>query len=193
MTPTVRLEPNLFPADQWREATKTRLLKAKPLADIFADKTMTAKFLLDTLEGTQALTADSMVCVGIGNDAWQQTRANLLKKYTVTEITEDGWLVCTPKPENRVLCIEITEALATAQHPPETPEDVFYEITGLWGRKVGELFIQDCAINDFIVRRPDDKTDRWVVRRKMFLATYEILTPAPESQPAPVRKIILHK
>ena len=173
---TLRLFPEHWGL-RWGLAKKTKPVKAKSMADIVADKSIASKFLLSTLEGIQALAADSMVCVGGDNDAWQQTRKDLLKKYIVTEITEDGWLVCTPKPDNQVHIIELTSEFVEPQIPADAKGmDCSFEIAGLWGKQVSAVeFVQECALGDFIAQRIEDHRDVWVIRRKVFLATYEIL------------------
>lgn len=173
----------------WGLAKKTKPLKAKPTADILADTSVAAKFMLSTLEGVQALVHDSMICVGASDDVWQQTRKDLLKKYTVTDITPDGWLVCTPKPDNQVRIVELTEAFLEPEIPLDAKGmELTFEIVGLWGRPIGNgCFVQECAQGDFIAQREDNFEDVWVIRRKVFLNTYEVIQ-APKLPPCPTVK-----
>jgi len=138
------------------------------MADLIADKTLVAKFLLDTLEGTQSLAKDSVVCIGIDNDAWQQTTKALLKKYNVTTFTEDGWMICEPKPEAVAECCEITADLMEGQTE--------FEVVGQWGKKQDDgTHLQYGVVGDYICRQPHDHTDVWRVARKFFINTYAIL------------------
>lgn len=148
-------------------ATKTKAIRAKPLAQILVDNTVAEKFLLDTIEGLQVLKAGSMVCIGIGNDAWQQSQKNLFKKYRVTAIDDNGWMTCEPLPDNEVLAIQITEDMCG-------PEG--FSLMAQWGeeRMVGgaQMFIQYGKAGDYLLQRTDDPTDVWIVAKKMFESTY---------------------
>ena len=48
----------------WRIASKTRPIKAKPLISLMVDRKVASKFLLDTLEGHEPLGDGSIICVG---------------------------------------------------------------------------------------------------------------------------------
>lgn len=149
-------------------AKKTKPLRAKPMAQILVDPSVREKFLLQTLEGNQILKAGSIMCVGIGNDAWQQTQANLFKKYTVESVDDNGWMTCQPKPENEVQAAEITEEFKNT-----------FSLKAQWGEEYfvngAQTFLQFGITGDFVLRRPDDNSDLWIVARKMFLATYEFI------------------
>lgn len=97
----------------WRTASKTKPVKAKLLKSIISEPNdMMKSFLLQTLEGIQAIRDDvpgTMVCFGQEFDAWQQPKAKLLGKYNVVDITDDGWLVCMPKPDVAVNCTMVEE------------------------------------------------------------------------------------
>lgn len=150
----------------WRIASKTRPIKAKPLINLLVDRTVTSKFLVDTLEGKEPLGDGVVICVGEAGDTWQQMPAKLLKKYQVVAIDKDGWMDCNPLPDNAVDVIEV----------PESQTDIggFY-IIGQWGETVGnEKNVQRGVAGDFICRSQTDHTDVWVVRRKLFLNTYNI-------------------
>lgn len=69
------------------------------------------------------------MCLGDSNDVWQQIPKSLLKKYDVVEIDNDGWMVCQPRPDNAVVCCEITPDMVG------DPEVGLY-IIGKWGRDV---------------------------------------------------------
>ena len=159
----------------WAVAKKTKNIKAKPLISIMIDRSVTNKFLVDTLEGKEPLGDGAIICIGESNDIWQQMPKKLLQKYNVIEIDKDGWMVCEPRPDNSVDCIEITELIAD---PYEDDEGFF--IVGLWGEKrfhkgVDEL-IQRADYGDFICRNREDKTDVWIVKRKIFINTYNIIS-----------------
>lgn len=148
----------------FKTATKTKPIQAKPLVSVLSDKNVLTKFLLDTLEGKQNLqdVGQSVICLGGGGDVWQQKTSKLLQKYTVVNITEDGWLVCDPKPENEVWASQFTE---------------FYDkfsIFAQWGEKNADgKYIQTGEVGDYILRSKTDPNDYWIVRKSFFESTYE--------------------
>ena len=148
--------------NNWKIASKTRPIKAKPLINLLVDRSVTSKFLVDTLEGKEPLGDGVVICVGEAGDTWQQMPKKLLQKYSVTEIDKDGWMVCNPLPDNAVDVVEVTDC------------GEFY-IIGHWGETVGEeKNVQRGVLGDFICRNQTDKSDVWIVRRKLFLNTYVI-------------------
>ena len=164
----------------WSVAKKTKNIKAKPLISIMIDRSVTNKFLVDTLEGKEPLGDGAIICIGESNDIWQQMPKKLLQKYNVIEIDKDGWMVCEPKPDNSVECVEITEILdgIDTVHMWATEEEFF--IIGQWGESIyildKEVSIQKADYGDFICRNREDKTDVWIVKRKIFLNTYNIIS-----------------
>ena len=146
----------------WEVAKKTKNLKAKPAISIMVEKSVLSKFLIDTLEGKEFLGDGSVICVGESNDIWQQMPKKLLQKYNVIEIDKEGWMICEPKPDNSVNCMEYTD------------DEPFY-IIGLWGEKTEEGLIQKGEKGDFICRNKEDLNDVWIVKRKIFINTYNIL------------------
>lgn len=153
---------------KWNVAKKTRPIKAKPLINLLIDRSVTNKFLLDTLEGNEVLGDGSVVCVGEAGDAWQQMPKKLLAKYDVTAIDIEGWLVCVPKPDNSVNVVEVTKDM--------TSIDGEFTIIGLWGATIdGVINVQSGEVGDFICQSKIDPVDIWIVKRKLFLNTYNIL------------------
>jgi hypothetical protein len=157
--------------NEWSVAKKTKSIKAKPLISIMIDRSVTNKFLVDTLEGKEPLGDGAIICIGESNDIWQQMPKKLIQKYNVIEIDKDGWMICEPRPDNSVECVEITDSIV------EPLEDYF--IVGLWGEErinngVKEL-IQRAEYGDFICRNREDKTDVWIVKKKIFINTYNII------------------
>ncbi len=145
----------------WRRAKKTKGLRAKPMINLMVDRSVVNKFLLDTLEGKEPLGENAMFCIGEAGDAWQQAPKALLKKYDIVDVDNDGWMVCTPKPDNEVQFYE---------------SDANQYITGHWGETVDGLTCQQwCKVGDFVLRNPEDPSDQWVVQRKLFLNTYMVL------------------
>jgi hypothetical protein len=156
---------------KWDIATKTKPIKAKPLINLLVDKTVATKFLVDTLEGKEPCRNGAMVCVGESGDIWQQVSKKLLQKYYVTSIDDDGWMICTPKPDNEVECREVAPCFFTFGDENVTD---FY-IIGQWGETVGdEKNVQRGVVGDFICRNKYDESDVWIVKRKLFLNTYSI-------------------
>jgi hypothetical protein len=144
----------------WRIASKTRPIKAKPLANLLVDRTVTSKFLVDTLEGKEPLGDGVVICVGEAGDAWQQMPKKLLQKYVVKAIDKDGWMECEPLPDNAVNCFEVTTQGC-------------FTIIGQWGATVGlEKNVQAGEQGDYICQNQTDPSDVWIVRRKLFLNTY---------------------
>lgn len=143
---------------KWRIAKKIKGLKAKPIVTLMVDRTVANSFLINTLEGREPLGDGAVFCIGEAGDAWQQAPEALLKKYDVTSIDPDGWMICTPKPENSVEFFELNgEAW----------------IQGIWGETRGEhVNMQFGSSGDFVCRQRDDHRDVWVVKRKLFLNTY---------------------
>lgn len=161
----------------WNVASKTRPIKAKPLINLLVDRTVTSKFLVDTLEGKEPLGDGVVICLGEAGDAWQQMPKKLLGKYDVTAIDNDGWMLCNPKPDNSVNCVEVTEEMANPNHVLVDPKPGYtdFSIVGQWGATVGEeKNVQTGNVGDFICQNRTDSTDVWVVRRKLFLNTYII-------------------
>lgn len=148
-------------------ATKTKPIKAKHLSCVMSDRNVLTKFLLDTLEGRQNLKEDgnTVICLGEGGDVWQQATKKLLQKYTVTSITEDGWLVCEPKPENEVWA---------TQYNGESRGDGKFSIFAQWGEKTESgQYVQVGEVGDYILRSKTDPNDYWLVRKSFFESTYE--------------------
>ena len=158
----------------WNIAIKTRPVKAKPLINLLVDRSVSSKFLVDTLEGHEPLGDGSVICLGEAGDAWQQMPKKLLQKYDVTQIDTEGWMICTPKPDNAVNCFEVTSPSSNIG-VYSTKEDNDFTIIGNWGATVGdEKNVQAGTVGDFICQNRTDPTDVWVVRRKLFLNTYII-------------------
>lgn len=165
--------------NNWKTATKTRSIKAKPLINLLVDRSVVNKFLLDTLEGNEPLGDGAVVCVGDAGDAWQQMPKKLLGKYDVTAIDNDGWMVCTPKPDNAVNVVEVDRLLIDklCTIPPNNGWCGKFTIVGLWGATIdGVKNIQTGEEGDFICQNRTDSTDVWIVKRKLFLNTYNIIS-----------------
>lgn len=150
----------------WKIASKTRPIKAKPLVSLIVDRSVVSKFLVDTLEGKEPLGDGVVICLGEAGDAWQQMPKKLLQKYVVRSIDKDGWMDCEPLPDNAVNCIEVTNDMTHN-------DDGEFTIIGQWGASVGsENNVQSGSCGDFICQNQTDPTDVWIVRRKLFLNTY---------------------
>lgn len=122
-------------------------------------------FLIQTLEGTQAVrnVPGTMVCIGIDADVWQQGRDKLFAKYNITGIDDNGWLLCEPKPDVQVECYQVLT---------ETP----FTIKSKWGKKCDDgTYEQTGQPGDYVVRAKGNASDLWIVAQKIFDATYEIV------------------
>lgn len=145
----------------WLHGKKTKGLKAKPMSSLIVDSAVINKFLINTLEGHEPVYVASIFCIGETGDAWQQSIKALLKKYDISTIDENGWMHCTPKPENEVEFFEVA-AGTQATH-----------IVGQWGATIdGVKNLQAFDIGDFICRQPHQHEDQWVVRRLLFNNSY---------------------
>lgn len=145
----------------WGLASKTKPITAKHLSSLLVDSSIVSKFLVSTIEGNEPLGDNVMICIGVANDAWQQTPDKLLKKYNIVEINKDGWMICHPKPENVVDYVQIFEN---------------FHIIGLWGATIGDIkCVQTGVAGDYICRNTTDHADVWIVKRSIFENTYEKL------------------
>src|ERR1035438_3026268 len=151
---------------EWKIAKKTKPLRAKPLVNLLVDRTVINKFLVDTLEAREPFAEGNVICIGETGDAWQQEPKKLLKKYSATAIDKDGWMVCEPYPDNSVECSQINFLINThgGCHYLEA--------------KVGSTYqgktVQEFVHGDWILRNREDKSDVWVVRKKLFDNSYVI-------------------
>lgn len=171
----MRIDPTKIVS--WNVATKTRPLKAKPLINLVVDRTVANKFLIDALEGKEPLGDGAVMCVGEAGDAWQQMPIKLLKKYFVTNIDKDGWMECTPLPDNATDCFEVTRVFIDqfSMTPPNKGWFGEFTIIGHYGETRGnEKNVQAGVEGDFLCRNRTDYTDVWIVHRKLFLNTYVI-------------------
>ena len=148
---------------EYQTAQKTKSIKAKPINQILTDESVFAKFVLDTLEGSQVVKANSMCCLGIGNDVWQQDKKKLFAKYNVTDCDPDGWMTCEPKPDVDVDATQVHEE---------------FSVIAQWGEERmidgKQQFVQYGQAGDYICRNPKDPSDVWIVRKSFFESTYEI-------------------
>lgn len=66
-----------------------------------------------------------------------------------------------------------TELLSSLGYLPNLQAQGDGFIQGLWGESVGELTaVQRFSEGDFLLGAWDDDADRWIVRRKLWLNTY---------------------
>lgn len=155
----------------YKVGRKTKGLRAKPMVTLLVDRTVMAKFLVDTLEAKEPVHADAMFCIGEHNDAWQQSAKKLLSKYTVEGIDPDGWMICYPKQENSVEFCEITSDTLNQVGWENRGESGY--IQGNWGETIGDQSnLQRFNLGDFLVRNREDHSDQWIVNRKIFLNSY---------------------
>lgn len=146
-------------------AKKTKGLRAKPIVNLLVDRSVLNKFLVDTLEAREPVSADAIMCIGECNDAWQQTGTSLLKKYTVESIDPEGWMVCMPRQDNSVEFFEVT--------PDMVSPDGSCFVVGKWGQTIdGVERLQRAVVGDMVVRSRTDTADQWVVNKKIWRNTY---------------------
>jgi hypothetical protein len=163
----------------WSIAKKTKPLKAKPIVSLLVDKSVLNKFLIDTLEGKEPIGDGAVICVGEHNDIWQQMPSKLLKKYDVIDVDPEGWMICQPKLDNSIDSIQINNSLSEYMNGNIDITPGFF-IIGQWGEKYRilnkEILIQKAKIGDYICRNREDNTDIWIVRKKIFENTYNIIS-----------------
>jgi hypothetical protein len=142
------------------------------------DRSVLNKFLVQTLEGLEPLGDGVVICLGESNDIWQQMPNKLIEKYNVTAIDNEGWMVCEPRPNNSVYCVEVTKELL-AKHGEPPWDEQFYKlgdfyVKAIWGHQTPIGTIQYGSMGDFVCRNTKDASDIWIVRRKIFNNTYSI-------------------
>ena len=159
---------------RWSVAKKTQPIKAKPLISVMVDRSVMSKFLVDTLEGREVLGDGALICIGQAGDAWQQMPNKLLAKYEVTGIDADGWMACTPRPDNSINVVEVTDAMVRDQNG--LPMSGEFYILGLFGEPHEDGLRQVGKVGDFIGQNREDSSDVWVIRRKIYLNTYQLIS-----------------
>lgn len=172
----MKLEPNTI--KKWSVATKTRSIKAKPMISIMVDKAVATKFLLTCIEGREPLKDGAVACLGLTNEIWQQMPKQLLKKYTVVGIDDDGWMECDPIPGNSVNCFEITQEFCDSFlnpdiHPNRQQDGTNY-IIGQYGEQHDDGMRQWCNVGDWICQDRENSVDVWIVAKKIFNNTYDV-------------------
>lgn len=140
-------------AQGWFHARKTQPIWAKRLE---ADQTV------ETLEGTEQVTAGTFLCRGEAGDVWPQRAERLESNYQATEeLDADGWRKYVPRPD--------AEGVLAARVPhPFTVESRWGQLTG----KAGDYLLKN--FSDKNVPYPDDV---WIVDQTLFAATYQRVTP----------------
>lgn len=152
---------------EWKVAKKTKPLRAKPLVNLLVDRTMINKFLVDTLEAKESLAEGNVICIGEAGDAWQQEPEKLLKKYSVIAIDKDGWMICEPYSDNSVECFQVNFLINT--------HSGCHYLKAKWGSTYRGVTVQEFCEGDWILRNEEDKSDVWVVRKKLFENSYTII------------------
>jgi hypothetical protein len=148
-------------------ASKSAAIQIRSTASIYAESEgrRFGDIVIPTLEGSQVLVDEAlmMVCRGVNKELWQQPLNRITKVYDVPANCDFSmWNHCPAKPN----APEVEFMVNTE----------FTHIRGKWGSShpvLGEN-IQTCEIGDMICRSLEDKDDMWVVRRKLFDATYTI-------------------
>lgn len=152
---------------KWQTARKTKGLRAKHSTAVISDLSLLDKLLVQTIEGEIQMRV-AMICIGAAGEAWQQSSVKLLEKYTIEEVTIDGWLICVPKPGAApISCVQIIRS--------DFVGDQFY-IVGLWGKTLadGTSNAQVGKVGDYVCRSATDQNDVWIVEQSIFENTYEV-------------------
>ncbi len=167
----------------WLKATKTKGIFARHIHSLIPDIKLFAHLELKTPEGNQSLKEGSMICSGMtGKDFWQQDPHSLLNKYTIEDITPDGWSYFVPKPENTVNVHKVTqEDLDLYADPNDSPPWSYFEIDARWGHMHQPVpngpfvYHQYGDVGDYICQNVSDSTDAWIVKKEFFDATYDLI------------------
>lgn len=130
-----------------------RAKKAKPL---WARKLDQDDFV-QTLEGTERVSAGDYLCRGPAGEIWPQKATRLESKYTAAdEVSADGWRRFDPHPEAEgVLAASMSHS---------------FTVQATWGRLSGKP--GDYLVKDFSDRDVAYPADVWIVDRVIFEATY---------------------
>ena len=181
-------------------ARKTKPIKARPINSILdkedGDQSVFEKMLLSTLEGSQPLKRGSFICWGVDNDVWQQAKDKLHKKYTPTEVDEQGWVTFVPKegPDAEMNCHQVTVADGslgpvggfcvinpTWGDERLVPADMLAaagidpEACGLKGGDQVKVYLHYGVEGDFVLQNKTDSTDTYRIAKKFFNSTYVAL------------------
>jgi len=154
-------------ASLWVTASKTKPMRVKHLSAVLSDLEVSAQLLVRTLEGDQGLQGrDVFICVGVGNEMWQQNRTTLFKKYNLIDCDPNGWWTAMPKDGNLVDACQITAELASGNE---------FSVEGLWGTQSDDgRFFQTGKVGDWVLRSRENPKDVWIVRGDLFATTYEV-------------------
>lgn len=150
---------------QWRAATKTKPIMAKPVRSVVADTSILQRLRLVTPEGDEGLHGSNLICIGgEEGETWQQAAKKLFAKYTITGMSETGWMICTPIPSNVEDAVEVIVEGGGQ-----------FSVVGLWGVPQPDgTNLQFGKSGDMVLRSPANHNDVWIVKRGLFDATYEI-------------------
>ena len=136
-------------AGLWFHAKKTRPIWTR---EVERDETV------ETLEGTEHVSAGNVLCRGEAGELWPQTAERLASQYVATgTVDQDGWQQNTPHPD--------------AQGVLAAPVDHPFSVEAAWGRltgKPGDFLVKNFADQD--IAYPQDV---WIVDRQLFAATYK--------------------
>ena len=149
----------------WKTARKTQSIIAKHMLGVFNNAKDATHFLLHTVEGSEPINIDCVLCVGPAAEAWQMSVDRLESAYKYNGISyPSDWHGYSPLPGSFVYTAEVTYDLTDLHNS-------FY-IIGKYGERypaTGEDNCQHGSVGDMICR---SSTDVWIVNRKIFDATY---------------------
>ena len=157
---------------------------AAHIRHIIKDIHIFGKLQLQTLEGPQPLMDGGMLCTGINRtDPWQQPFSKIKEKYTIEDVTPDGWLYCVPKPGNAINCVQVTQEtlnkVIEASGKFAVASTSFF-IKAQWGdqwlnpQTQEQFFAQLGTVGDYVCQSQNDLNDFWIVQKNIFEASYEI-------------------
>ena len=160
------------------KARKVKPIKVRPINTILdkseQSQSVWDKILLSTLEGAQPVQRDAMVCWGVNNDVWQQSKKKLDAKYRPTEMDEDGWVTYVHRDTDNA----VMNAFQVTEEMPLGDAGGFSVTNPWWGdeRVIDgkKTYLHYGIAEDWVLQNQKDLQDVYRVGRPFFDATYEI-------------------
>lgn len=198
--PSLKLDPTKI--EGWRKAKKTKAIFANHPSNVFRDLAVIKHLKVRAYGGydeTFHIHKEHLLCNDLSNNLmWQEPMEELRKNYRISNISSDGWLVWEPFEQTEVLVKQVTKddvRKAYVEDPfdrwgnfddwlPETTEDhIYFHIDSPYTRDTMIDGTKQCLVKlgNWIVKRPEDPNNRWVVYNNFFQAFYEVSETLQES------------
>ena len=178
--PELHIDPTKL--TNWQRAVKTKAIFAAKTQWVVPDIHVMSKLVLETLEGQQKMDLTKVLCMGLTSaDIWQMAESALFEKYSVTGLTDDGWMYCEPKKDNSVSFWQIEDftgkgmryarvkALTGAEVHPDIKNPNYVE------------YLQFGEVGDYLLKDTTNPENVWIVKKTFFEQTYS--TELSETDP----------